>query len=93
MKNPFKKPSLVKEGPQATLQSIQQEFNQCMFELGDLYYRKHMIRQELSRIEDNINSHQQKADNMGKEASKLRQKIQAEVKTKVEEGDKDEQGA
>ena len=89
MKNLFKKPVIAKEAPQATLQSLQQDFNQCMFELGDLYYRKHMIRQELSKIEDAINSHQQKADNMGKEAAKLRAKIQAEVAQKVEEGKKD----
>lgn len=69
-----------------TLQQIQQEFNQVMFELGDLNYRKHMIRQELSKIESEINSRQQKADSYGVEARNVQTKMKAELDAKIEEG-------
>lgn len=84
---PFRKKD---KKPSETLQTIQQEFNQVMFELGDLNYRKHMIGQELSKINSEINTRQQKADDMGKRALKLRQLAQEEVLSKAKEGEKKE---
>jgi predicted nucleic acid-binding Zn-ribbon protein len=81
--NPFKKKGSLKSAekinPTQTLQQVQQEFNQGLFELGNLNYRKHMVHQELSRLSDDMAKLSQKLDAMGVEAAKLRQKIQEEV--------------
>ncbi len=83
----FKKQKKVQH---KTLQELQTAFNQIMFEIGDLHYRKHMIQQELSKITEAINQRQHSADLMGKDAAILRSKMQEEVKAKVEEGSKGE---
>jgi uncharacterized coiled-coil DUF342 family protein len=67
-------------GKTDTIQSLQAEFNQVMFELGDLNYRKHMLNQELANIASEINTRIQKADELGKRASVVRQLAQEEVK-------------
>lgn len=86
MKLPFTKPK--PEFKAITLQDLQQQFNQVMFELGDLHYRKHMINAELAKINSEINTRAQKADNYGLEAAKLRKNMEQEVANKVEEGNR-----
>lgn len=80
----------VKSGPNelkpVTLQELQQQFNQTMFELGDLNYRKHMINAELAKINSEINIRTQRADAYGVDASKMRQAMNEEVAVKVEKG-------
>lgn len=84
MKIPFRKPN--PELKKVTLQDLQQQFNQIMLELGDLNYRKHMMNNEISKLNNEINTRHQKADELGKDAQKLRAAMQAEVAAKVEEG-------
>lgn len=72
--------------PQATLQDLQGQFNQLIFQLGDLYYRKHMIDANVTAINSDINTLKQKADNIGKEAQLVRSKMDAEVAAKIKEG-------
>lgn len=91
MKLPFRKPKENKGQSEETLQTLQQSFNQVLFELGDLNYRKNMIKQELTKIDSEINSRIQKADAMGVRANALRLRAQAEVQAKVEEGKAKEQ--
>jgi hypothetical protein len=88
----MKIPKMFKPRPanQNTLQSLQQEFNQELFSLGDLHYRKHMINQELRKIDALINTCHQKADQIGKDARKAQAKMQGEVMAKVEEGKADQ---
>lgn len=92
MKLPFKKAKEPSK-PEETLQSLQQEFNQVMFELGDLNYRKHMINSELSKINSEINTRTQKADDMGKRAAVLRQRAQEELAKTVKQGQTNAQEA
>ncbi len=72
-----------------TFQQLQQSFNQVMFELGNLYYKKSMFKQELAAIDSHINTLTQKADSMGKDAAAAQKKMQEEVKLKVAEGQPD----
>jgi hypothetical protein len=84
---PFKKKQNVNpEQPSQNLQQLQQDFNQALFELGNMFYRKHMIKENIAAIDSEINSQTQKLDKMGVEAAKLRTKIQEEVKATVEKG-------
>jgi hypothetical protein len=70
-----------------TIQDIQTAFNQVVFEVGDLTYRKHMIKEELSRLESALNERKQKLDTMGKQAQLLRAKAQEELKQTVKAGE------
>lgn len=88
MKNPFK---TKKDRAPENLQAIQQVFNQVVFELGDLHYRKYMISRELNKVQDDINSHNQKLDSLGKQAQQLRNKAQSELNKTIQTGEtKDE---
>jgi archaellum component FlaC len=69
------------------LQDLQHQFNQVMFELGGLQYRKSMIKQELARLDSGINTLTQKADRLGEDAAKVKAKMEEEVKAKVKEGE------
>jgi hypothetical protein len=75
-----------KKNSNETLQSLQQEFNQTLFELGDLNYRKHMMNEELAKINSEINKRVQAGDEMGKRAAVLRAKAQEELAARVKEG-------
>jgi hypothetical protein len=82
----FKKKPKTPELKALTLQDYQQQFNQVMFELGDITYRKHMFNQEIAKLASEANTRIQKADQLGLDAQKLRANIQKELAAKVEEG-------
>jgi len=71
------------------LQQIQQEFNQSLFELGNTFYRKHMIKEQIAAVDSDLNALTQKLDKYGIEAAKLRDKIQSELKTTIQQEVKD----
>ena len=85
MKNPFKSIKAKPANPQ-TLQEMQQAFNEHLFYMGDCYYRIKMLNEEIAKLNDQINTHKQKLDSLGKDAQKARQKMQQEVAAKVKEG-------
>jgi hypothetical protein len=84
MKNPFKKTNT--KPPKETLQELQASFNQVLFELGDLNYRKTMIKAQLGALESEINARTAKADKMGVDAQALRQRIQEEMAKTAKQG-------
>jgi hypothetical protein len=88
MKLPFKKSKVTAapDSPTETLQSLQQEFNQVVFEIGDLTYRKVLATKEIARLNDEINNRTQKADAMGVRAASLRAKAQQELNKTIEQG-------
>lgn len=86
--NPFKKKKAAMEakGPQQTLQDIQQQFNQIIFKLGDLSYRKNILNKELGNIGNEVANLNKQADDLGVKAAEVRARIQEEMKAKLEEG-------
>lgn len=88
MANPLKSLFKGKGDPKQNLQQLQQEFNQTMFRIGDLTYRKTMVKAELSKMEQELQSLTAKADKMGVDAMALRQRIQEELKQTVSKGEK-----
>lgn len=69
-----------------TIQSVQQEFNETVFELGDLSYRVHMVESELKRLGQEIHTRTQKLNGLGKEAQTLRGKVKEELAKTAEQG-------
>lgn len=70
-----------------TIQEAQAEFNQTLFQLGDLNLRKHMVKQNLTQLENEIVETTKKLDAIGKSAQELNQKAQAELAKTVKQGE------
>ncbi len=70
----------------SNLQDMQKEFNQLTYQLGDIQYRQHMIKQELSRLNSQANTLTQKMDNLGVKAQKTRNLMQQEVQKTIAKG-------
>lgn len=75
-----------KEDPNQTLQSVNSDFQNAIYNIGLLNYKKSMIASELSKINEQISDLQAKANAFGREAQSLQQKIKAELDKKVAEG-------
>lgn len=75
-----------KKKAQANLQDMQKEFNQILFQLGDITYRKHMIAKELGNINNHVNSLTQKLDGLGVKAQKTRSLMQEGVQKTIAKG-------
>jgi hypothetical protein len=70
--NPFKK---TKAGPKS-LQQYQQEFNQAMFQLGNLHYTK---QRHIKDLDNQINQLMQHATKIDADAAKARDAAKKEV--------------
>lgn len=81
MKNPFKKVD-----PKQTLQSIQQEFNQLIFKLGERSFHKTRLNQELTAVNNEVNTINQKIDKLNEEAGVLRKRIEEEMAAEIKKG-------
>jgi hypothetical protein len=72
--------------PPRTLQSVQDEFNQNIFALGDLTYRISMVKIELEKLNDSQVDLFDKLDTLGKEGKKLHDKAQSELTKTIKQG-------
>lgn len=70
----------------ATIQEAQTEFNQTLFHLGDVTYRQHLIKGELTKMSAEENRIVQKLDTLGKHAQTLQARAKAEVNAAVKAG-------
>lgn len=84
--NPFKKKPKLKAAPgPTTLQEYQNEFNQVLFQMGQLVYRKFLINKELTSLNDQISGLYEKADKLGIGAGRVRAAIEQEIVDKTKE--------
>lgn len=75
--NPFKKKAA--NGPK-TLQQYQQEFNQAMFQLGNLHYAK---QRHIKDLDNQINQMMQTATKIDSDAAKARAAAKKEVEQTI----------
>lgn len=84
MRNPFKN----LKGK--TIQELQQDVNQILFNIGDRTAQKHVLTTKIKELDKELNSMYQDLDNVAKKAQETQRKAKAEVVTKVKEGVADE---
>lgn len=81
----------AKPASKDNLQDIQNEFNQLMFKLGDLSYKHIIINKALQENKSEQNTVTQKMDQLGKDAQKVRERIQEEMSKVASEGKSNEE--
>ena len=72
-----------------TLQDIQNQFNQLIFRIGDLHYRKTLINTELGKVSNELTDLVNKANELGVKASKVKARIQEEMTNTVAKAKKE----
>lgn len=81
-----KKLKVDAKGPEDTLQQLQEKFNNIIFRLGDLHYRKAMISAQLGNLSNDIAELLKQGEALGAKASAISSKIKQEVAATVQEG-------